>query len=159
MSELTKEDVIPKKHHLLNSCCTVFEAVRDDNIFVRCSDCKTHYIKEELIGGDINMDMNQYAGSSFLDSDRVEELVEAEDNVVTIEAVETQQIGEDGEEKPVVDFEEIEESLVANKTNTKRLIEFFDADSDNWLGQEVELKNVEVQFGDKVTQGVRVFEA
>ena len=59
--------------------------------------------------------------------------------VVTIKAVAMEKIRNDEPEKPTVEFEELPQKLTLNKTNGTKLIELFGDETDDWLGQVVEL--------------------
>ena len=75
--------------------------------------------------------------------------------IVTITGVEYEKVGE--EEKPVLRYEEGDQGLVLNLTNTNTITDIFgSSDSDNWIGGRIELYPAKVQFGAKMVDAIRV---
>ena len=64
-----------------------------------------------------------------------------------------------GEAKLVLYFEEEDRGVVLNKINTRRLIEAFGDDSDDWIGKRITLYTEPVDFNGKVTDAIRLKKA
>lgn len=75
---------------------------------------------------------------------------------IRIEAVAVEEVGDEREEKLVVIFVGAKKSLVLNKTNASTLVSAFGDDTDAWVGRQVELFTVPVNFNGKTFDGVRV---
>lgn len=58
---------------------------------------------------------------------------------LTIESVEVETFGEEkpSEHKLALYFKGREKGIISNKTNTKRIVEKFGADTDNWAGKKI----------------------
>lgn len=64
-----------------------------------------------------------------------------------------------GEDKLVLYFLEEDRPVVLNKTNTRRMIEGFGDDTDDWIGKRVQLYTEPVDFNGKVTDAIRLKKA
>ena len=62
----------------------------------------------------------------------------------------------DGTTKFILSFEGRKKGLVLNKTNGKALAAAFGRDSAGWIGKEIELFDVPVDFQGKIVQGIRL---
>lgn len=88
--------------------------------------------------------------SPFLTSDNVKE----ESIIAPIENVEKQEVGTD--KKWVLFLRGHDKGLVLNATNTRKLIELFGDESDNWIGKRIELFFTEANFKGKAVGAVRI---
>jgi hypothetical protein len=79
------------------------------------------------------------------------------DRVLTISNVTCEEVGEDRERKPVVQFSDESKGLVLNKTNALRL-EFVAGsdDTNDWRGLKITLYTELVSFGGKSGPAIRV---
>lgn len=60
------------------------------------------------------------------------------------------------EEKVVIDFKNIDKSLVVNHTNYKSISEVLGSETDNWIGSEITLKIADALFNNEKTDSVRI---
>jgi hypothetical protein len=96
--------------------------------------------------GDTTMDASKFAGSAFLTLDDVK------DGPITGEIVDVE---EGGYKKLVLTFNNgLRFSL--NVTNTQELIKTFGSETDDWLGEKIELYEGEVPYEKKMVPSVRV---
>lgn len=70
--------------------------------------------------------------------------------------IETVGQGKDAEDKPHLYFEETDKPLVLNKTNAGVISQLYGNDTDGWPGNKITLYATEVEFGGKMTMGIRV---
>jgi hypothetical protein len=75
---------------------------------------------------------------------------------LSIQSVAVEEVGDDREEKLVVAFNGAKKSLVLNKTNASALVSAFGDDTESWIGRNVELFTVPVNFNGRTYDGVRV---
>ena len=77
---------------------------------------------------------------------------------VFINSVTSEQVrGDNGlEDKWILSFNGCRKRLILNVTNNNTLIESFGYESNDWIGQEVTLYTIEVQFGGKMVPGLRI---
>jgi hypothetical protein len=76
---------------------------------------------------------------------------------VTIRNVTVEEVGENREKKPVIEFDELDRNLIVNVTNWNTIAEITgQADSDNWPGRKIKLVRVRVPFGGKTVEAIRV---
>lgn len=73
----------------------------------------------------------------------------------TIKKVDVQQIGDDGDRKPCVEFVE-DCTMVLNKTNANILAELLGKDYTQWSNKAINLKKDRVAFQGKMTDCIRV---
>jgi hypothetical protein len=81
--------------------------------------------------------------------------------VATIAGVEMRDVGseDNAETKPVMDFKEDIKSLVLNVTNITTLEMLYGDDSDNWVGQKIEVyADPNIMYAGKRVGGLRVRE-
>jgi hypothetical protein len=81
-----------------------------------------------------------------------------EDVDLTIRSVILEDIQTEGglEQKPIVYFEEGEKGLLLNKTNWNALVQQYGDESDGWVGKNIVLTVMEVQFKDKMVPALRI---
>jgi hypothetical protein len=60
------------------------------------------------------------------------------------------------ETKPVLEFQDHEQSLVLNKTNLNNLADLFGNDLDKWAGKQVTLHGDKTPFKGKMVETIRV---
>lgn len=101
-----------------------------------------------------NMTIQDLFPSKFIKSADIGET----DTVLTISKVEVEDLGfgEEKDSKPVVYFEEIEKSLVLNKTNAESIGQLYGPRIDGWSGKKIALFTTEVSFQGKPMLGIRV---
>ena len=75
---------------------------------------------------------------------------------LTINDVTQEQVNSDGDQKWVLNFNEIDQMLSLNKTNAGTLAGLFGADSDSWIGKRISLVRQEVEYKGARTWGVRI---
>lgn len=79
---------------------------------------------------------------------------------VTIRKVEVKMIGgaeEEKEEKLTLQFAEVEQGLILNRTNLKTLAGLWGDETESWLGKKIEIYVDEaIAFRGKVVAGLRV---
>ena len=95
-----------------------------------------------------------YSGSgTYIKGD---DLVDCDDLDVTIAGVEIK-VFDDGSKKAVLSFEETDRKLVVNRTNALMIAEVAGTKiTDKRIGQKISLFSTKVEFGGKLTNGVRV---
>ena len=79
------------------------------------------------------------------------------DTIVTITALTMETF--DGEDRPLLSFEEIDKILSLNRTNTKTIGELHGRETDDWSGHRIILYPTEVEFKGERMQGIRGEEA
>ena len=77
--------------------------------------------------------------------------------VVTIAGVEMVDLKDDGE-KPALSFQGTEQKMVLNKTNANNIVEFLGAETDDWIGQKVEVYPSTTDFQGKTVACLRIRE-
>lgn len=93
--------------------------------------------------------------SEYLKADDIPE----EGMVLTISDVEIKELGQgkDKEVKPVISFKEIEKGMVCNKTNCNTIHKLTGSDdTDDWVGHNIRLITLEVDFQGTMTNAIRV---
>lgn len=76
---------------------------------------------------------------------------------VTIERVEIEEVGNDGDRKPVVYFSGKDKGLTLNRINADTISSAYGPETDEWSGHVVELYfDPNVYYGGKKTGGLRV---
>ncbi len=83
-----------------------------------------------------HMDASQFTGSDqYL---KAEDIGKSQPELI-IESIEIETFGEEkvSEHKLALYFKGKEKGIVSNKTNTKRLVEAFGADTDGWIGKKI----------------------
>lgn len=84
--------------------------------------------------------------------------LEDEDMVVTIKSLETESIGQKGDEedKPVLYFRELAKGLVLNKTNVTTIAKLLGDETNDWYGKKITLFPTQVDFQGKQVDAIRV---
>ena len=101
------------------------------------------------------MNINQAFPSKFL---KAADLNDLSVNV-TIKGVKMEQVGSDGDIKPVVYFNEQAKGLVLNKTNTTKIIKIAgSSETDEWTGSTVQIYPTETEFAGETVECIRVRE-
>jgi len=91
-------------------------------------------------------------GGDYMKGDDMEGV---DDTTLTIEGVEVRKLGND--EKAVVSFKETDALLPINKTNADTLNEISGKkDTDDWIGLEVTLYGVKVEYNRKMVNSIRI---
>jgi hypothetical protein len=80
-----------------------------------------------------------------------------EDLIVTIKRVEEEEVGQGDkkEDKYVLYFKGVEKGMVLNKTNANTLAALLGDETDDWIGKQATLCVMDVEFGGKLTPGLR----
>ena len=74
-----------------------------------------------------------------------------------IASVKIENVGSDAEEhKPVLYFEGAQKGMVLNKTNAEAIAYVHGDETDNWLGKEIEVFTMMVQYQGRSQPGIRV---
>jgi hypothetical protein len=81
--------------------------------------------------------------------------VKAKQKIAVISHLETEAVGQDKREKPVLYFEDGVKPMVVNRTNFEEL-EIAFGDSDEWPGQKVKIYCAATTFQGKRVDGIRV---
>ena len=74
---------------------------------------------------------------------------------VTIDDFAMEEVGQAREQKAVVYFKECK-PMICNKTNKNTLAILLGKETDDWIGQQVELTVLMVNYGSDVVPGIRV---
>jgi hypothetical protein len=77
---------------------------------------------------------------------------------LTISSVEMETLGtgKDKESKLIVQFKGTEKKLVCNKTNANTIGKLYGDDTDDWIGQRITIKPMEVEFQGEMKMAIRV---
>ena len=94
---------------------------------------------------------DQMFPSKYLKADDLEEGI----MMVTISSLDQERM-RDGSTKFVLSFVGHKKGLVLNKTNGKSLSTAFGKDSGGWIGKEIELFSIPVEFQGKPANGIRL---
>jgi hypothetical protein len=81
--------------------------------------------------------------------------VKAKQKIATISHLETETVGQDKKEKPVLHFENGVKPMVVNRTNFETLEDAF-GDSDDWSGHKVKIFCAPTRYQGKPVDGIRV---
>jgi hypothetical protein len=81
--------------------------------------------------------------------------VKTKQKIATISHLETEAVGQDKKEKPVLYFENGVKPMVINRTNFECLEEAF-GDSDEWPGHKVKIYCAPTSYQGKRVDGIRV---
>lgn len=93
------------------------------------------------------------SGGTYLKGD---DLVDCDDLDVTISGTEVK-VFDDGSKKIILSFEEVDRKLVVNRTNALMIAEVAGGrNPDKWIGKQISLYSTKVEFGGKLTNGIRV---
>jgi hypothetical protein len=97
------------------------------------------------------MKLNAMYPSKYLKADDI-----TTDRVLTISAIKLEQLGEERETKPVLEFRECDQALVLAKTNALTLAAMYGEDSDLWIGKAITIYATKVPFGGRLVNSIRV---
>lgn len=97
------------------------------------------------------MDINQCFPSNWLEAADF-----PDEQVLTIEEVTLEEVGDEKEERPVAWFKGVDKGLILNKTNAGTIADMYGTETDDWAGQKVTLYATETQFGKKMVPCVRI---
>jgi hypothetical protein len=81
--------------------------------------------------------------------------VKAKQQIATISHLESEQVGQDKKEKPVLYFEGDVKPMVCNRTNFETIEDAF-GDSDDWPGHKVKIYCAPTSYQGKRVDGIRV---
>lgn len=85
------------------------------------------------------------------------DLPEEGSQAVTIEKIGLEEIGKDKETKIVLYFEELQQSMICNKTNARTITRLMGSeDLDDWVGKTIRLYRTEVDFQGDMVEAIRV---
>jgi hypothetical protein len=88
---------------------------------------------------------------------KVSDLPEDSALPVTIRKVAVEEIGMERDRKPVIYFQDLEKSLVLNKTNAKTIAKLTGSgEMDDWVGTTIYLYRAEVEFQGETVEAIRV---
>ena len=93
-------------------------------------------------------DARQYVKSEWLHG---EDLPDGEPVPVQVKAVYEHTFERDGSKRAVVEFVELDQKLVLNKTQTRKMIELFGANAGAWIDQHIRLMAAPSNFEGKPT--------
>lgn len=63
---------------------------------------------------------------------------------------------DNGDKKVVLEFNEVDKSMPLNLTNSRAIADIYGGDTDNWLGKEIMLFTMPVDYQGKMVQAIRV---
>lgn len=102
------------------------------------------------------MKLNEAFPSKYLTAADIEESGDLTVTIKTVEMVEMGQ-GADKERKLLLMFKGMDKGLVCNKTNATTISKVLGTDdTDEWEGQRIILKAMEVSFGNEMKMAIRV---
>jgi hypothetical protein len=104
-----------------------------------------------LTSQEIIMDINSLFPSNYL---RADDFVQP--RVFTIRGITVEEIGEERQKKPVLQFVEDPRGLVLNKTNAGMIAHSYGKDTDGWVTRQVELRAEPVAFQGRIVNSIRV---
>ncbi len=79
-----------------------------------------------------------------------------EPTTLTISDVTLEELGEDKEEKPCINFKDSEKLMALNKTNALVIAAAYGDETGGWKGKTVTLFATRVPFGGKLVDAIRV---
>lgn len=95
------------------------------------------------------MNARDYVGGNHFKASEIEAPINATISNVTLETL-------DGVQKMVLQFVELVQSVVLNKTNSVCLIGAYGEDTDRWIGKPVQITQEPVNFKGRVVPGLRL---
>jgi len=98
------------------------------------------------------MNLKEAFKSEYL---RVQDL-HGQPKTYTIRDVFVEAVGQEKEEKPVVQFKETPLKMVLNKTNAQLLIDLFGEDTERYVGQKILVTPARTEFGGKQVDCLRL---
>lgn len=97
------------------------------------------------------INLAKYTKSKWLRGNDLEADYDGEAIVVTIKNVTEQTFEQTGDTKPVVEFLELDQSLILNKTQTAKLVELFGEDAAAMVGKQITLQSAPSSYPGKAT--------
>jgi hypothetical protein len=82
--------------------------------------------------------------------------LKGQDVTVTIKCLVVEEVGMEGEKKPVLYFEGTDKGLVMNVTNANTIAAAYGRDTDAWKGKQITLYGTTTDFAGKPVDCVRV---
>ena len=76
--------------------------------------------------------------------------------VVEISHVEMEEIGGEGQKKPVLYFKDRKKGLVLNRTNAHAISNAYGDESDKWIGKPIELFPTTTEFQGSMVDAIRI---
>lgn len=83
------------------------------------------------------------------------DLSENEQTVATINAAYEHTFEESGDTRPAIEFLELDQILLLNKTQTRTMIKLFGTNAGNWIGKRIAMFPVPTQSEGKPTIAIR----
>jgi hypothetical protein len=75
---------------------------------------------------------------------------------LTIADVRIEEVGQNGDTKPVLFFLDKDKGMVLNKTKAAILSAAFSPETDGWVGKEVSIFPTRVPFGDQIVDSIGI---
>jgi hypothetical protein len=97
------------------------------------------------------MDVNKIYPSNYMKATDLN----GQDIQVVISSITMEQMG-DGEQKPIVYFQNMEKGVVLNKTNATNIAGQYGPETDNWIGRPVTLYSTWVDFQGRSVEAIRI---
>lgn len=89
---------------------------------------------------------------------RAKDLNANEDLTLTIKECVVEEVGDSGEQKPVLRFEEDSRGLVLNRTNAEAIADFLGTEeTDQWNGKHILLRKEPVTFNGETFPSIRAY--
>ncbi|MEK9894918.1 MAG: hypothetical protein VW518_00645 [Burkholderiaceae bacterium] len=79
-----------------------------------------------------------------------------QETLITIDAYQLEEVGQEKEKKWVLYFRELEQGLILNATNGRTICKLYGEEMDDWVGKRITLYTAEVQFGSEMVEAIRV---
>lgn len=99
----------------------------------------------------MGINLGKYTKSKWLRGNDLENDYDGEAIVVTIKNVSEETFEQTGETKPVVQFIELEQALICNKTQVGKLIDLFGDDAAGMVGKQITLQAAPSSYPGKST--------
>lgn len=96
----------------------------------------------------MSFDASQYVKSEWLHG---EDLPDGEPVAVQVKSCYEHTFERDGSKRPVLEFYNLDQKLVLNKTQTRKMIELFGVNAGAWIGQNIRLMSAPSNFEGKPT--------
>lgn len=77
--------------------------------------------------------------------------------VVTISAIEFEEVGKDKEVRPILYFEGEDKGIVLNKTNATNISKAYGSETDDWIGKKVQIGTTMVDFQGQSVEAIRLY--
>ncbi len=100
------------------------------------------------------MNLDEAFPSKYL---KASDLPDEGSEAFTISAVTIDEVGQDKDKKLVISFEGEDKGIICNKTNSNTIAKITGSrDTDDWVGQVVNLYRAEVPFKGEMVEAIRV---